>query len=211
METGKKISVSIMLLVLVVNASAQRIWEQRKGCFRGQGNLAAGYLFQQRQIAAYITGDMDLFIDNNVAIAGSAWYSFATTRKGQPGIRANHAIMGGINYHFTKKGRFDPYFGISPGISLVSVAYRDGETIRTTSISPVPIISASLGVNYYVGSIFHFFAKVQGVGGQTLGNIPVTTRLEEIKVTAGLGWNLRVWKPKQRDGSLPVLIKGKYG
>lgn len=211
METGKKISVSVVLLVLVLNAGAQRIWEQRKGCFRGQGNLAGGYMFQQKQVAGYITGDMDLFFDNQVALAGSGWYSFAFTEKDKPGLKANHAILGGINYHFTKKGRFDPYIGITPGISLVSVRYLDGEVMHTSPISPVPVISASLGMNYYIGSIFHFFAKVQGIGGQTLGNVPVTTRLEEIKVTAGLGWNIRIWKPKQRDGSLPVLLKGKYG
>lgn len=201
----------MLLLVLAMHTSAQRIWEERKGCFRGQGNLAAGYLFQQRQVGAYITGDMDLFFDNRVSMTGSAWYSFAVTRKGEAGIRANHAIFGGINYHFTKKGRFDPYIGLTPGVSLVSVAYRDGETMRTSSISPVPVISASLGMNYYIGSIFHFFAKVQGVSGQTLGNVHVTTRLEEIKITAGLGWNIRVWKPKHRSDSLPVLFKGKYG
>ena len=211
MEARKKIGIGILLMVLGINTSAQRIWEERKGCFRGQGNLAAGYLFQQRQVGAYITGDMDLFFDNKVSMAGSAWYSFAVTNKDQPGLRANHAIFGGLNYHFTKKGRFDPYIGLTPGVSLVSVAYREGETMRTSSICPVPVISAAVGMNYYIGSIFHFFAKVQGVSGQTLGNIPVHTRLEEIKITAGLGWNIRIWKPKHRGDSLPVLFRGKNG
>jgi hypothetical protein len=59
-----------------------------------------------------------------------------------------------------------------------------------------PLISGVIGCNYYVGSIFNFFVKARFVGGHFKGDVPEFQQLNEIKLTAGLGWNLRVWKPK---------------
>ena len=216
METQKKSLVALTALVLVATvAMAQKktrlpIWEDRKGCVRAQGNLAAGYLFQQRQVAAYLTGDIDLFVDRRVSVNGQVWGSVATTAKDKPGIRANHSVMWGMNYHLTKKGRFDPYAGLTVGAGLVRTNYSNGETIERSPFSLVPLLSAQVGMNYYVGSIFHFFAKVQGVSGVFFTGVPKASRLEELKFTAGLGWNLRLWKPKKPDNApLPVLYKGR--
>jgi hypothetical protein len=79
---------------------------------------------------------------------------------------------------------------------LVQVAYSEEGIIKNTPYTPVPLASASIGCNYYVGSIFHFFVKVQGVVGQVTSTLPTTQRLDELKFTGGLAFNLRIWKPK---------------
>jgi len=132
-------SIRILLLLLSVLAfnhlPAQKIWEERKGCVRSQGNLAPGYLFSQKIASAYINGDMDLFFDNRVSFTGSAWYSFALNRKNETGIKANHAIFWGLNYHFLKPSRWDPYIGLTPGVGIVQAAYRDNDEIKRTKYS----------------------------------------------------------------------------
>lgn len=200
MEGKKIIVLHILLLTIVVSTQAQKlpIWVERKGCVRAQGNLAGGYLFQQKQGAAYLTGDIDLFVDNRASVTGAIWGSFATTGKHQVGIRANHAVLFGMSYHFLKKGRFDPYIGFTPGIGMVQANYQNGDVITTSKFGFTPLLSASLGCNYYIGWIFNFFVKVQGVSGQLLTDVPKPVRVDELKVTAGLGWNLRLWKPKQK-------------
>lgn len=196
METQKVITLAFAVLLLNT-LQAQSIIENRKGCINSQGNLAAGYLFAQKQVGAYFVGEAELFVDNRVSIAGATWLSFATTQKTKPGLRANHSILWGFNYHFLKKGRWDPYIGFTPGLGIVRTQYLNDEGVLTrSSFAPVPLVSASLGCNFYIGSIFHFFAKVQGVSGQMLKDVPAPVRLEEIKCTVGLGWNLRLWKPK---------------
>ena len=203
-------SIRILLLMLSVLAfshlPAQKIWEERKGCIRSQGNLAPGILFNQKIAAGYLNGDMDLFFDNRVSFTGSAWYSFAMNRKNETGIKANHAVFGGLNYHFLKPSRWDPYIGLTPGVGLVQVAYKDGDNIKSTPYSLAPLVSASVGCNYYIGWIFHVFVKVQAVTGQVFGTLPAPQRLDELKIMAGLGWNLRMWKPKHKDNYMPVLI-----
>ncbi|MCW5907663.1 MAG: hypothetical protein KIS94_07390 [Chitinophagales bacterium] len=214
METKRLTALLLPLLLIASGTYAQKkrimIWEERKGCIRSQGNLAAGYLFPQKQVAAYLAGDMDLFVDNRVSVNGQLWTSFATTAPNKPGILANHSVFWGMNYHILPKGRFDPYIGLTPGLGLVRANYFDGEAMRKSAFDAVPLISAQVGVNYYVGWIFHFFAKVQGVSGVFFKDVPRSSRLEELKFTAGLGWNLRLWKPKKKDNApLPVLIKGR--
>lgn len=214
METKRLIVFLILLLLTVSGTYAQKkrtmIWEERKGCVRTQGNLAAGYIFPQKQVAAYLTGDMDLFVDNRVSVNGQIWGSFATTAANKPGILANHSVFWGMNYHLLPKGKFDPYLGLTTGVGLVRVKYVDGEDVRKSVFDAVPLLSTQIGVNYYVGWIFHFFAKVQGVSGVFFRDVPRSSRLEELKITAGLGWNMRLWKPRKKDKApLPVLMKGR--
>lgn len=186
----------LFILLLAMDASSQKIWETRKGCIRSQGNIAGGYLFAQKQPSAYINGDMDLYLNDRVAFTGSVWFSFALNQKNETGLKANHAVFSGFNYHFLKPSRWDPFIGLSPGMGLVQAAYKNGDMLKRTPYTPVPLISASIGCNYYIGSIFHFFVKVQGVAGQVFSTLPVPKRLDELKFMAGLGWNMRLWKPK---------------
>lgn len=187
------------LFLLVMDAHSQKIWETRKGCIRAQGNIAGGYLFAQKAPSAYLNGDMDLFLEDRVAFTGSAWYSFALNRKNETGLKANHAVFAGFNYHFLKPSRWDPYIGLSPGLGVVQVAYKDADELKRTPYTPVPLVSAAIGCNYYIGSVFHFFVKMQGVAGQVFSTLPSPKRLDEVKFMAGLGWNLRLWKPKTKN------------
>jgi hypothetical protein len=189
----------VFMVLMLADANAQKIWEVRKGCIRTQGNLAAGYLFQQKAPSAYINGDMDLFFDDRTAFFGSVWYSFALNRRNETGLKANHAVFAGINYHFLKPKRWDPFIGLSPGLGITQAAYREGDMLKKTPYTPVPLVSATLGCNYYIGSIFHFFVKVQGVTGQMFSNLPSPVRVDELKCMAGLGWNMRLWKPRVKD------------
>lgn len=204
------LAIRLLLLMLsalfVSKAQSQKMWEERKGCIRAQGNLAPGYLFAQKTASAYVAGDMDLFFDNKVSFTGSAFYSFALNRKNATGLKANHAIFAGLHYHFLKPGHFDPYIGITPGLGIVQATYNDNEVIKRSRYAAAPLISADIGFNYYIGWIFHVFVKVQGVTGQMFSNIPAPQRLDEIKCMAGLGWNIRAWKPKKKDNDIPHLV-----
>ncbi|MDB5282715.1 MAG: hypothetical protein JWO06_1790 [Bacteroidota bacterium] len=198
MET-QKIIIAALMLSLSSQLQAQRIWEERKGCVVSQGNLAPGYMFGQKSVTAYLDGDEEIFLDDRVAFTGSLWISFATSRKEQVGVKANHAVYWGAEYHFLKPSHWDPFVGLTPGAGLVRATYKSGDEIKYTPFSLVPLIAASVGCNYYVGSMFHFFVKVQGTAGQMFSTAPTPNRLDELKFMAGLGWNLRIWKPKKHD------------
>lgn len=188
-----------ILFIGATQANAQYVWDERKGCIVAQGNLAPGYLIESKQVSAYVNGDAELFLTDRFAYEGALWYSFATTHPGEPGIKANDALFAGGEYHFLQPKRIDPFVSLTPGVGLVQVAYRSADGISLTPYTAAPLVSMSIGANYYVGWIFHFFFKVQGVVGQTFSVLPTPQRIDEIKFTCGLGLNTRVWKPRRRD------------
>lgn len=193
METKKILTAGFVLLSF--SSFAQPVIEHRAGNFRAQGNLAGGYLFAQKDFTAYITGDFDLFISDDVSFTGEGWYNFKTNDN-PTGLLENHSLFGGFNYHPVKKGRWDPYIGLSPGMAVVKAGYSDAEDVVQKTLGVAPLISGTVGCNYYIGSIFHLFVKARGVGGRFRGDSPVFTPLNELKITAGLGWNIRFWKAK---------------
>ena len=186
-----------MLACICSAAPAQKIWEERTGCVISQGDLAPGYLFAQKAVTAYVDGDAAIFFENHFAAEGAIWISFATAAQGATAVKLNDALFWGAEYHFLKPSRWDPFVSLTPGVGLVQVAYNgDGGDIQRTPYTIVPLGALSVGCNYYVGSIFHFFIKVQGVVGQVSSTLPTTQRLDEMKFAGGLAFNLRLWKPK---------------
>lgn len=169
----------------------------RTGTLRAQANLAGGYLFQQKDYAAYITGDFDLYVSQRVSITGEGWYSFALTSN-QEGLQKNHALYTGFSYHLLRHKHWDPYVGFSPGAGFVSVSYAGDGRRTETNIMVTPLASFTAGCNWYVGSIFHFFLKLRFTSGQVMGDMPEPVRLEELKITGGLGWNIRCWNRKKK-------------
>ena len=196
---------TILLLISIVTCCqsyAQRIWDERAGCINAQGNLAPGYLFQQKNVSAYVDGDVEVLLTDRFALTGAAWISFATSAKDQAGLKANHAIFWGADYHFLKPSRWDPYIGFTPGLGLTRAAYYSGEGLKMTPFTIAPLGSVTIGCNYYVGSLFHFFVRVQGVTGQMFSTLPVPKRLDELKFMAGLAFNLRLWKSMKHNASV---------
>ena len=208
-ETGMRTSgkglpksyVSVVLLITLACVShlsqAQKIWVDRTGCALGQGDLAPGYMFSERRATAYVDGDVALFLQNQFAVEGAIWVSFATAAQGPTGVKINEALFWGAEYHFLKPHRFDPFISFTPGVGLVQVAYYSDGEVRHTPVNAVPLASASIGCNYYVGSIFHFFIKVQGVVGQVSSTLASTQRLDELKFSGGLAFDVRLWKSKK--------------
>lgn len=175
-------------------ADAQEIWESRKGYVRSQANLAPGLMKNQSRVNAYIAGDMDIYFDDQFSFSGSAWYSFSTIRSGQTGVTMNHAIFWGGAYHWAQPGRLDPYVMIQPGFGVARSAYLNHGELSQSAVSVVPLISASAGFNYYVGSMFHFLFRVQAVSGHVTSNMPTPISLNEVRCSVGLGYNFRLFK-----------------
>ncbi|MFN8315672.1 MAG: hypothetical protein U0T32_04385 [Chitinophagales bacterium] len=173
--------------MVLTQVNAQRVWETRKGIFRSQGNLGGGYMIKQKTVSAYCNGEMELFFDDRFAYTGAVCFSFLTLKKNQTGVKANHAVFAGANYHFLKPQRFDPYIGLTPGAGLVQARYKEGEELKNTPYTVVPLLSVQVGCNFYVASFMHFFLKVQGVTGQMFKYLSTPQRLDEIKFMGGLG------------------------
>jgi hypothetical protein len=156
-------------------------------------------MFAQKTVSAYINGETEIFFEDRFAFTGAICVSFVTIAKNREGIRVNDALFAGANYHFLKPKRWDPYAGLTPGVALVRAAYKSGDEMKLAPFTLAPVVGVQFGCNYYVISFMHFFVKAQVVAGQMFSTLPTPKRIDELKIMAGLGWNLRLWKPKKVD------------
>lgn len=192
----KKVSSVILAICVAYVGYAQTEKFDRTGTIRAQGNLASGYLFNQKEFGAYIVANVDVYVAPKVSIMGEGWYGF-NLHNDQTGIRGNHAVFAGINYHFIRHKNWDPYIGFSPGVGMVVAGYADSMALRQSRLMVGPLLSLDAGCNWYIGAIFNIFINLRFVSGQVMGEPPTATRLEELKLSAGLGWNFRAWKRKK--------------
>ena len=188
----------VVLFLLSANITAQKDSVIKTGMLRAQANISGGYLFQSQKYAPYISANLDYYINENFSITGESWISFDIIGMDQIGLRKNYATFAGLNYHPVRKSRWDPYIGFSAGASIHTINYFQDTLIRESPIQFSPLIGVSVGLNYYVGSIFHFFAQCKFVAGGSNSSVYGRTYLEELKISGGLGWNFTPRKKKKK-------------
>jgi hypothetical protein len=192
----------LVLLAFVLMGMAAQAQDDKpfvkKYLLRTQGNLSVGFMTKQKTVPAYIGGDFDFFVDERVSFYGEGSF-FVTSTSDEVGykMKHNHAILSGFNIHLTSQKRFDPYIGINPGIMIsqfgptsdVNIGLYNPPFTQNTKVGVSPLFTTAIGFNYYVGSIFNFFARIRYIQGQFFGNSMERIPLSEFRFSAGLGWN----------------------
>lgn len=200
----------VMLLALLFIGLAAKAQNNevfiKKHLLRTQGNIALGYMPKQKMVPAYVGGDFDFFFDEKISWYGEgSFFVTNTSEETRYRIKHNHAILSGINIHFTKEKRFDPYIGINPGIMIsqfgpvddVNITLYNPPFTGNTKVGVSPVFSTAVGFNYYIGSVFNFFARARYIQGQFFSNSAVRIPLSEFRFTAGLGWNWGFFQKKK--------------
>jgi hypothetical protein len=189
MQKAKIIISAAVILIICTSAMAQKDSIPKNGMFRAQANISGGYLFAPKKYAPYISANLDYYINENFSITGESWFSFDIIPGNQLGLRKNFSTFLGLNYHPVKFSRWDPYIGFAAGAGLITVNHFQDTLIRESPVQFTPLVGVTAGVNYYVGSIFHFFVQCKFVAGGSNSALYGRTYLEELKISGGLGWN----------------------
>ncbi len=188
------------LLLLSLSAEAQKSSPEiiRKGLLRAQATISPAVMLNDGALNIYVQGDMDYFLSRKVSVRADAYYFIDT--QGDGDLRHNHGVFFGANYHFPL-GRLDPYVGLQPGASYVQAAKympwgENGHEVEVNSTGTiVPNISATAGLNFYLGRFVHFMTNIRYVHGKHAtpwGNRP----LDEFRFSFGVGWNVNTIKAK---------------
>ena len=191
METKKIIKAITFALLVCCSLQAQKDSVIKTGLFRAQANISGGYIFQSKKYAPYISANLDYYINESFSITAETWISFDIIGMDQIGLRKNYSTFLGLNYHPVRKSRWDPYIGFSAGASIHTINYFVDTLIRESPVQFAPVVGITTGLNYWVGSIFHFFIQCKFVAGGNNSSQYGRTYLEELKFSGGLGWNLK--------------------
>jgi hypothetical protein len=157
----------------------------------------------------YLHGTLEYYMSEAISIRGDAFYLLNKNKK-PGGMNVNECVQTGVSWHLRKEGAFDPYVGIAAGINTSGIRPMDfykapGDTLFNVVVPTHmdPIWGPRIGVNYYGEKMFHFFIEAHYLIG-TFRPVPgPMLSLNELRVSAGLGWN---WAFATKEANLrPTL------
>ncbi|MDQ3111544.1 MAG: hypothetical protein M3R17_16780 [Bacteroidota bacterium] len=143
----------------------------------------------------YLHGTIEYYWTEHFSTRGDAFY-FVNKNKINGGLKHNHSLQVGASYHFLKGMTFDPFIGVTTGISVeqiypVTMTRGDGVT-WTDYPAPAhidPVWAPRVGMNFFGQGVFHFFVEAEYLMGNYRPAIGPTLSLNELRVSAGLGLN----------------------
>jgi hypothetical protein len=197
-------------LILNLAVSAFIIQAQSDSTFRyqsilkGTATITPGFLLNKAQTNIYINGDLEYFADEKISIRGDGFWMVGTQQK-KALLKENSAIFFGALYHF-HKNRFDYFIGIQPGLSLTKPNATDNSTtLLLVSVNTkteydyklLPNFSPVTGITFYVSDYFNFFLNVRYVYARYFGYESSSLRLDELRISVGLGFQIHIKKRKK--------------
>jgi hypothetical protein len=201
---GKKIVLNLLLIVTL----SQIVVAQKKDTVTSlnkllmlQATISPGYWFNQQKWNSYFHATLEWCFDKRVSIRADGSYYFTTQNVAVPIFKMNHSLLLGAFYHYPKN-KFDFYFGIQPGCAMVlQRTYKTnilGTNNDTTIVNPplkfAPIMTAACGINYFFWKYMSIFAAVKILHGNYIPPYGKTISLDELRISAGIGWQVRFKK-----------------
>ena len=174
-----------------------------KGLFSTKGTLAIGFPSAYEGINMYVSGNMEYYLEKNVSFRGGL-YLFLGTSDADAVFTKNSTLFTGFYYHPKTNNHLDPYIGIEPGISWTQLKAPDydplycGDPIIYNYSYPnsaSPLISGTIGINYYASNFAHLFVEAKYVNGVHVSDNSAVS-LNEFRLAFGFGFN--IWAIKKK-------------
>lgn len=192
MESRKISILAIILPFFSLFSVAQENPQQyiHRNLSRTTLTFSTGYLTASKVSSVYLTGNIEYYTNPFISVRGDG-YLFINNLSVPKNTNTyvpnqNHNLLFGALYHFKTNNHFDPYAGLQPGIALS----QSKNNLETSSITANPIISPSIGFNYYAKKYAHLFIHARYISGNHLSDARQPMRLNEIRFEFGLGFNL---------------------
>lgn len=182
----KKLALFVIVLFSFHGAKAQETTFVKKGLIRAFATLSPSYLFSEDESMFYLHGDLEYYIDNKISLAGEGYMSLGNASGGSSLFKYNHNLFFGAARHFASK-RGDFYVGFEPGVAFTKLDPTTNELLSTNE-EVSPVLSATIGYNYFFYKYFHFFVQSRFIVGSHNQNLHKD--LTEFRFSAGLGFNI---------------------
>ena len=178
--------VGVLMLSQLING--QNL-ETRKHLVSATATIATGFQKDNADINIYLHGLASFYPEPKVSIDGEIYW-FLGGQNQLPLMAENSSIVFGMNYHFAKDGKMDPFIGIMPGISIVSVNNYLLQYPIASEYSIVPLVTINAGFKFHMAKWCNAFCNVRYLKGTLVENHFRSLALDEIRLSFGLGFNL---------------------
>lgn len=188
MEKTKAVILFLFAMLFAEAALAQygaRPFVQKRLMNMSAGLTGGVMIFNPVQ-DVYFNGSFSYCIEQQIGIRTDLYVFIPDpSYKGQ--LDNNSSILIGPEFHFPA-GRFDMSLMFEPGISF---SYLEGGAADKQTQAE-PVFQFSMGFYYYILQNFHVLASVGYLHGNYFLENNDPFRLDELRVTAGLGVNIFV-------------------
>ena len=168
-----------------------------------QASLSPGYMFYHKGLwNSYFHCTLEWGFDNRVSIRADGSY-FLTTQGDYRPFHLDHSLLLGAFYHIPISTKGDFYFGLQPGAAMVQqnpYTYNDS-LISNPKLKIAPIITAAVGANYFFWKYMNLFISIKYIHGNHIAQYGKAIPLDEIRLSAGLGWQIHFGKGKNKKKS----------
>lgn len=164
----------------------------RPGLIKAMATISPSKMFGYNESYFYLHGNLEGYVNQKVSIAGEGYLFLGEQTKAPQSFKTLNNLFFGMNYHYVK-GSADLYIGLQPGVAIGKLN-TDSLKVPMAHVGVSPVCSAVTGVNYFVGNYFNFFIQMRYVAGEH--NYDFHKSLSEIRLSAGLGFNIHTIKKK---------------
>lgn len=189
----------ILLSMLPFLFHAQETERDLHGMLLAQPTIAPSFSTDYGLMNSYFHATLEYFPESRLSLRTDGQYFLSTQGNEQP-FQFSHKMFLGIAYHHVVKDA-SFYAVFQPGAAYSKqnpYTYRDS-LVASPPLRVSPLIGVTIGANYYFWKIFNLFAAVNYNYGQYIPEYGKARSLGEIRISAGLGWNFRVYNPKKKN------------
>lgn len=162
-----------------------------EGVFSASATYAPGFMLNRDQTNFHLNAFGEYHINRKVSVKSDSYWFLNS-----PNEKTNELQMlrshFGLFYHFNKNyySNWDFKIGAMPGMTYSRQVESVGDAGYVRMKSFAPSVSIAAGFDYYVWKYFHFFSQVSYVNSTARGLLHGSQRMDEIIVSAGLGFQI---------------------
>lgn len=187
-----KIIITIILLTFTVKFSAQENSSfVRKGLLKATSTISPSFMLNHNINNIYVSGELEYFLENKISVRGDCFW-YRDSQQDIPILKQNSMIFFGALYHFSKR-KHDLFIGIQPAAILSQPNLLD-TSLMVYPMQINPGISIIAGYTFYVWDYCNLFLNARYVNAKYVGTYKGPIHLDEIIISAGLGFQLHTRK-----------------
>jgi hypothetical protein len=146
----------------------------------------------------YLHGTAEYYFTERFSMRGDGYYFINKDKANDTlgGLKHNHSLQVGASWHLRKGMGIDPFIGVCAGISVVQIypvnytRASDGLVWNYPAPAHIePVWAPRVGINFFGERVFHFFVEAQYLMGTYRPPVGPILSLNEVRVSAGLGFN----------------------
>lgn len=180
--------ISSLLLVSFIGNTQEE--EEREiyikpGLLTASGTMSPSFLLNKKEVNYYLTGFGELRISKFFSARGEVHGLLGNNT--DKFLKNNLRFTIGMQYAYPF-GNFELHTGFSPGFGWMK-SYEDVDMTEF-----VPVIQVNAGARFYIWKYFNFYANFAFTHSQMNNLVKIDGRVNELRIEAGLGFNLQVFK-----------------